>query len=139
MGLFGLIAAAVCIPAAETGTEKPRSVKVAAIQCSSELGAVDANRAKLSALVRESATDGAKIVVLPEMSVTGYLSQDLRTNWHLPGRPLDPAFQGKDPRPFAETIPGPSTRHFAALAKELGVYLTVPLLETDQPAGTAAV
>jgi predicted amidohydrolase len=28
-------------------------------------------------------------------------------------------------------VPGPSTNHFAALAKRLGVYITVPLLEID--------
>lgn len=105
------------------------AVKVAVIQCSSDLGAVEANTRKLTALVTEAATNGAKIIVLPETAITGYLSQDLQTNWHLPGRPLEPVFTGKDPRPFAETVPGPSTKHFAALAGKLGVYLTVPLLE----------
>lgn len=123
LGVVGLTAAE---PAG-----RPRTVKVAAVQCSSDLGAVAANRAKLTGLVREAAAGGAKIVVLPETAVTGYLSQDLKTNWHVPGRPLNAAFQGKDPRPFAETVPGPTTRHFAALAKELGIYLTVPFLETD--------
>jgi len=28
-------------------------------------------------------------------------------------------------------VPGPSTRHFCALARELRVYLTIPLLEVD--------
>ena len=28
-------------------------------------------------------------------------------------------------------MPGPSTKHFCALAKELGIYLTIPLLEVD--------
>ncbi len=120
-------------PAPTTPAAKPQTVKVAAVQCSSDLGAVEANRTKLTALVREAAGAGAKIAVLPETAVTGYLSQDLRTNWHLPGRPLDRAFRGRDPRPSAEPVPGPSTRHFAALAKELGIYLTVPLLEIDPP------
>jgi predicted amidohydrolase len=59
------------------------------------------------------------------------LSQDLKTNWHLAGRPIEPVFKGKDPRPFAETVPGPSTKHFCELAKRLAVYLTIPLLEKD--------
>jgi predicted amidohydrolase len=79
--------------------------------------------------VREAAAQGAKIIVLPETSVTGYLSQDLKTNWHLKGRPIEAVYQGKDPLPFAEPVPGPSTRHFCDLAKQLGVYVTVPLLE----------
>src|SRR5262245_7464285 len=84
----------------------PGTVKVAAIQCSSDLGAVEENRAKLTNLVRKAAANGAKIVVLPETAITGYLSQDLRTNWHLRGRPLEPAFRGRDPSLAAETVPG---------------------------------
>src|SRR6188768_2907608 len=105
------------------------TVKVAAVQCSSDLGAVEQNRAKLTALVREAAAAGAKIIVLPETAVTGYVSQDLRHNWHLPGRPLEATFRGRDPAAAAETVPGPSTDHFCALAKELQIYLTIPLLE----------
>src|SRR5262245_12970928 len=108
-------------------TDRPQTVKVAAVQCSSDLGAVAANRDKLSGLVTEAAPPRAKIIVLPETAVTGYLSQDLRTNWHLPDWPIEPFYQGKDPLPFAEPVPGPSTDHFCKLAKSLGVYLTVPL------------
>ncbi len=57
-------------------------VKVAAIQCSSDLGAVARNRGKLMDLVEEAAKNGAKIIVLPETAITGYLSQDLKVNWH---------------------------------------------------------
>src|SRR5947207_189139 len=81
--------------------------------------------------VEEAAGHGAKIIVLPEAAITGYLSQDLRTNWHVRGRPIDAAFVGKDPLGFAETVPGESTREFCALAKKLGVYVTVPLVEVE--------
>ena len=107
------------------------TVKVAAVQCSSDLGTVAANTKKLTELVKEAAGNGAKIVVLPEMAITGYLSQDLKTNWHVKGKPLARVFVGKDPREFAESVPGPSTRHFCQLAKDLGIYLTIPLLEVD--------
>lgn len=107
----------------------PQTVKVAAIQCSSDLGQVVANRKKLTSLVREAGAGGAKIVVLPETAITGYVSQDMKTNWHVKGRPIEPEFRGRDPLPFAETVPGESTRHFCALAKELEIYLTIPLLE----------
>ena len=69
--------------------KKPRTVKVAAVQCSSDLGDVEGNRKKLTGLVEQAAKEGAKIIVLPEASVTGYLSQDLRTNWLLKGRPIE--------------------------------------------------
>jgi predicted amidohydrolase len=123
-------------------------VKVAAIQCSSDFGAIEKNRDKLTQLVREAAASGAKIIVLPEAAITGYVSQDLRENWHVRGRPLEAAFRGHDPLTAAETVPGPSTEHFCALAKELKVYLTIPLLERvsevpdapadDEPANPAA-
>ncbi len=113
--------------------QKPanKSVKVAAIHCSSDLGDVDGNTKKLTALVKEAASKGAKIIVLPETAITGYLSQDLKTNWHLKGMPIEPRFQGKDPKDSAEVVPGPSTKHFCALAKELDIYLTIPFLEVD--------
>src|SRR5262245_10090998 len=135
LGGFGLLFVAAMTLTADppaAATSRRQTVKVAALQGSSDLRAVEANQQKLTALVREAAREEAKIVVLPETSVTGYLSQDLRTNWHLPGWPIEREFLGKDPRPFAEPVPGPSTRHFAALAKELGIYLTVPLLEVDR-------
>lgn len=117
---------------------KPLTVKVAAIQCYSNLGAIDANRLRLSGLIEKAAAAGAKIIVLPEAAVTGYLSQDLKMNWHLKGFPLERGFIGKDPAEFAEEIPGPSTRQFGALAKKLGVYLTVPLVEVVHPPKDAA-
>src|SRR4051794_28392970 len=114
---------------------KPATVKVAAVQCSSDLGDVAGNTKKLTGLVREAAKAGAKIVVLPETAISGYLSQDLKTNWHVKGMPIEPRFQSKDPKDFAETVPGPSTKHLCALAKELDIYLTIPLLEVDPGKG----
>ncbi len=113
------------------GEDKPQTVKVAAVQCSSELGDVAGNRAKMTKLAEEAAKNGAKIIVFPEAAVTGYLSQDLKTNWQLKGWPIEKGFTGKDPLPFAETVPGASTAHFAALAKKLSVYITVPLVEVE--------
>ena len=90
---------------------------------------MEANRQKLTLLVREAAAGGAKIIVLPEAAITGYVSQDLRRNWHVTGRPLERSFVGQDPAASVETVPGESTRHFCALARELQVYVTIPLLE----------
>jgi predicted amidohydrolase len=113
----------------------PKTVKVAAIQCSSDLGDVAGNTKKLTTLVKEAAGGGAKFVVLPETSITGYLSQDLVTNWHLKGWPIEKKFEGKDPAKFAEEVPGPSTKHFCKLAKDLEIYLTIPFLEVDYKNG----
>lgn len=113
--------------------EGPPTVRVAAVQCPSVLGDVAANRARLTGLVQEAARQGAKVVVLPETAVTGYLSQDLKTNWHVPGRPRAPSFtEGRHPDTAAEDVTGASVSHFAALARRLGIYLTVPFLEVDR-------
>src|SRR5688500_13952241 len=135
LGVFaGTVAGAAHAQAPSRAADgAPRTVKVAAVQCSSDLGAVDANRVKLSALVEEAAANGAKIIVLPEAAITGYLSQDLKTNWRLAGWPMENAYAaGKDPAGFAETVPGDSTDHFCKLAKKLGVYVTVPLVEVEK-------
>ena len=127
-----IIAAFLFVSQPTRADDKPATVKVAAVQCSSDLGDVAGNRAKLTKLVEEAAKNGAKIIVLPEAAITGYLSQDLKTNWRLASLPIEKSFTGKDPAPFAETVPGPSTDHFAALAKRLAVYITVPLVEVDK-------
>ena len=93
----------------------PRTVRVAAVQCSSVFGRPEENRRKLEGLVRRAAGGGAKIVVLPETAVTGYLRFDLKVAWGLPGRALSDGLVGVDPKPFAETVPGKSTESFGRL------------------------
>jgi predicted amidohydrolase len=100
------------------------------------LGQVASNTQKLTEIVRQAAANGAKIVVLPEAAITGYLSQDLKTNWHIAGRPIAREFKGLDPAQYAERVPGPSTAHFSKLAKELGIYITVPFVEVDDGTDT---
>src|SRR3954470_17841020 len=108
-----VLACVVALAPTSRASEAPKKVKVAAVQCSSDLGEVEANRKKLTALVEEAAQHGAKIIVLPEAAITGYLSQDLKTNWRVAGRPMDRAFaDSKDPLTAAEAVPGPSTKHF---------------------------
>ncbi len=119
--------------------EKPKTVKVAAVQCSSIMADPSANRKKLIGLVEEAAKNGAKFIVLPEACITGYLSQDLRTNWQLDGWPIEPVFtKGLNPKEYAEQVPGPSTKAFCEVAKRLGVYITVPFVEVV-PSGNSEI
>ncbi len=108
------------------------TVRVAAIQFVSEFGEPEANRARLAPLVREAAAAGAKIVVLPETAITGYMSADIRTTWGVPGRDATPGLRTVSPEDVAETVPGPSTKEFCRLAGELGIYLTVPFVEVER-------
>jgi predicted amidohydrolase len=138
MRLFAIIAYSLFLaeadqvlasPSPVVMSTNPATVKVAAIQCSSVLGDVTNNIRKLTALVKEAAASGAKIVVMPEAAVTGYLSQDLHTNWCLSGKPIEGTFTGVSPSSAAQRVPGPTTEYFSKLSKSLGIYLTVAFVE----------
>jgi len=110
-----------------------KTVKVASVQCPSTHAKTQENMKRLKRLVKEAASNGAKIIVLPETAVQGYLSQDLKTNWRLPGRKLDHSFENSvNPRDHAEFKDGKSIKEMEELAKELKVYITVPYLEKDK-------
>jgi len=84
------------------------------------------NIARSVAGVRAAAARGANLVVLQELHTTPYFCQT------------------EDPGCFdlAESVPGPSTETFAALARELGVVLVTSLFERRAPGlyhNTAAV
>ena len=121
--------------AARTDGAKAVTVRVAAVQCASEFGDPAANRQALARRVADAADHGAKIVVLPETAVTGYMSYDIRTTWRVGGREVSQGLEGVDPSPVAETVPGPSTEFFGPIAARHGIYLTVPLLEADRRTG----
>jgi len=63
--------------------------------------------------VSKAISAGARIICLPELYRTRYF----------------PQYIGIDARPFAETIPGESTRTFSDLAKRHGVVIIVPIFE----------
>ena len=64
---------------------------------------LDLNLKRTMEKVREAASKGAQIVCLQELFRTRYF----------------PQWDQKDARALAETIPGPSTEAFSALAEEL--------------------
>jgi N-carbamoylputrescine amidase len=72
-----------------------------------------ANKAKLMQNIRICAEKGAQLIVLQELHNGLYFCQTEDT----------------DQFDLAETIPGPSTADFGALAKELGVVLVLSLFE----------
>jgi predicted amidohydrolase len=108
--------------------ERSSTVVVASLQASSAFGSVEANTSKFTALCRQAAAAGAKILVLPETSISGYLSEDLSRNWCLPGR-ANRYPVGVHPCTVAQDAAGPIVQHFCTLAFELQCYITVPFLE----------
>ncbi|GAA5478475.1 carbon-nitrogen hydrolase family protein [Haloferula helveola] len=105
------------------------SVRVATIQYAPQFANPIANRRQLVPLIREAAEGGARIVVVPEAAITGYIAEDRSENWQRSGRPIAGEWQGKDPLKYAETVPGRSTREWSTLADELDIYLTIPFIE----------
>ncbi len=84
------------------------------------------NRDRLTENIRAVASQGADLVVLQELHNTPYFCQEENTS----------RFD------LAETIPGPSTEYYGALAGELGVVLVTSLFEKRAPGlyhNTAAV
>ncbi|MDU1889824.1 MAG: carbon-nitrogen hydrolase [Dysgonomonas sp.] len=75
------------------------------------------NKDKLKSNIREAAKQGAQLIVLQELHNSLYFCQVEDTN----------IFD------LAETIPGPSTDEFGALAKELGVVIVLSLFERRAP------
>lgn len=80
-------------------------MKIGLVQISSG-GDVQANRSRAARMVHEAASRGAALIALPEV-------MHLRVGGSLARRYKE----------VAEPIPGPTTRRFGALAKELGVHL----------------
>ena len=75
---------------------------------------------------RQAAAQGAQIVCFQELFYGPYFCQV-----------QDPKYYS-----YAESIPGPTTERFAALAAELGIVMVLPMYEEDQPGilyNTAAV
>lgn len=130
-----IVAALVVSSASFAAASAPQTVKVAAVQFISEWGNAAENRKGLEPLIRAAAHNGAKIVVLPETAITGYMPLDLKQTWQCRDWKVTPGLTGVSPAEFAETVPGESTKAFGALAKELGIYLTVPFLEADRKSG----
>lgn len=87
-------------------------MRVAVIQQANDSD-LNANAERSEAMIRDAASQGAQLVLLQELHRSLYFCQTEDTD----------AFD------LAETIPGPSTERFGALAKELGIVLVISLFE----------
>lgn len=88
--------------------------RIAGVQMDVALGDKPNNLAKIQQAVRETHAAQATLTVVPECALTGYCFESL-----------------EEARPFAETVPGPSTDILTQLARELGVYVVLGMLESD--------
>lgn len=89
--------------------------KVASIEFNPVLNERDKNVDKLLKLTEGAFKKGAKLVVAPEMSTTGYYYANR-----------------KSIRPFVDSIPGKTTDKFAKLAKKYDAYVVFGMPEVDK-------
>lgn len=89
-------------------------IKVAGVQMDVAFGDKARNLKSIITATEAAALDGAKLVVFPECSVTGYCFESRLEAW-----------------PLAESIPGPSTKELAAVCRKYDVSVVVGLLESD--------
>lgn len=88
--------------------------KVATIQYQSIRNKKEQNTNELLALCKEAAENGAKVIVTPELGITGY-----------------PWLNRKEVSSEVETVPGPTTSLFSKLSKNESVYIVFSLPEVD--------
>lgn len=89
------------------------STPVAALQFTAEPGAPEANRARILARVEEAAAAGARVVVLPELAVSGYtLAEPLL-------------------RAAAEPLDGPTLAAWSHAARRLGMVIAGGFCERE--------
>jgi 5-aminopentanamidase len=89
-------------------------VKIAAVQTNPMIMQVKDNLKNIISFSKVAAENGADLIVFPECALTGYIYESLA-----------------EAKPYAEAIPGPSTKELAACCKHLGVHIVVGLLEKD--------
>ena len=90
-----------------------RNVKIAAVQmCCSKIR--EENIAKADKLVREAATNGAQIIILPELFETNYFCQERNYDCY---------------KLATKTEDNPAIKHFSFVAKELNVVLPISFFE----------
>lgn len=98
-------------------------MKVAAIQFKADKGRPDESLDRLCALVEQAGSAGARLIVCPEMALTGYLFPDAASA-----------------RAIAEPLHGPSSERLAGLARRHGCFLVQGFAERaggpEQGAGT---
>ncbi|MDR0796991.1 MAG: carbon-nitrogen hydrolase [Tannerella sp.] len=87
-------------------------MKIGMIQ-QSAVGSVEGNIKKLMVNIRDCASRGAELIVLPELHNSLYFCQTEDVGYF----------------DLAESIPGPSTERFSSLARELGIVIVLSLFE----------
>jgi N-carbamoylputrescine amidase len=90
--------------------QESRSIKVAVVQIASQPGQISANQQHALPFIERAATQGAQVVILPELFACGYIPNP--SIWQ-----------------YAETLDGPTVTWLRQTAARLGVYLGAGFVE----------
>jgi predicted amidohydrolase len=88
--------------------------KIAAVQMDVAIGQPQQNLKRIEQMLESTAREGTLLTVFPECAVTGYCFESFN-----------------EARPYAEEIPGESTRQMADVCRRLGTYAVFGMLEAD--------
>ncbi|GIP31743.1 carbon-nitrogen hydrolase family protein [Paenibacillus sp. J2TS4] len=115
-----------------------RYIKVAAVQSAPILLDKQSAMDKIAAMTREAAGRGAELIVFPEVFLPGY-PRGLSFGTRVGSRHADGRKDWERYWASAIDIPGAETEIFGELAKELGVYLVIGVVERDQEFSTGTL
>jgi len=87
---------------------------VAAVEFNPAFGELEPNIARAAAVAREAAQAGARLIVMPEAAVSGYIYRD-RAQFE----------------PFLDTVPGRATAALEDVTREFGCYVAIGIAEVD--------
>jgi predicted amidohydrolase len=89
-------------------------IKVAAVEFNPELFEFDRNVKRACAVAEEAASNGARLIVMPEAALSGYIYRDLEQFL-----------------PYMDTVPGEGTDAIAAVCAKHGCYVAIGIAEID--------
>lgn len=93
---------------------------VAAVEFNPALFDFDGNLTRALGVIREAAEHGARLIVLPEAALSGYIYRDL-----------------DELRPFLDEVPGRATAAIAEITAEHGCFVAIGISEIDPATGLA--
>lgn len=91
---------------------------VAAVEFNPEIFEFERNIERACAVIEEAAQNGARLIVMPEAALSGYIYRDLEQF-----------------RPYMDTVPGRGTSAIEAVTRAHGCYVAIGIAEIDETTG----
>lgn len=99
-------------------TKTTSPFKVAAIEFNPEFMELEKNIVAAAAIAEEAAKNGARLIVMPEAAVSGYIYKDLEQFL-----------------PYMDTVPGKTTDALCSVTKKYNCFIAIGIAEIDPDTG----